>query len=62
MLHNKEHIMYFIQMITHDSEQLLTWLVCARTGGFQTDHADRHGSAGAAVTRTVWQDETATLG
>ena len=49
-------------MITHDSEQLLTWLVCARTGGFRTDHADRHGSAGAAVTRTVWQDETATLG
>ena len=49
-------------MITHDSEQLLTWLVCARTGGFRTDHADRHGSAGAAVTETVWQAETAALG
>jgi len=36
--------------------------VCARTGGFQTDHADRHGSAGAAVTGIEWQAETAALG
>jgi len=26
------------------------------------DHADRHGSAGATVTGTVWQAETAALG
>jgi len=53
--------MQFIQLITHDSEQLLTWLVCAQLGGLQTDHADRHGSASAAVTGTEWQAETAAL-
>jgi len=36
--------------------------VCAWTGGFRRDHADRHGSVGAAVTGTVWQAKTTALG
>jgi len=49
-------------MMTHDLEQLLTWLVSEWTGRFRTEHDDRHGSAGAATPGTKWQDETAALG